>query len=101
MQNGDRRAEVRFGIIPELCDEWVPVERGLNDSALNAPTAAVNEAHACVAGLYRGGHVLVHNRRDVSRLERVEVELGLDGHAKRLVFGHGDAARKGPEPAGL
>lgn len=61
-------------------------EDGLDDGPLNAPPAAVHQTDFAEAGGRRGSYVLVDDRRDVSRREGVEVQLGLDGDVMR----HGD-----------
>ena len=58
--------------------EWVPLESGLNDSALHSPATAVNQPYFLKARLVRGVHVLFHDRFDVLRTERVEIDRILD-----------------------
>lgn len=53
-------------------------ERLLNDAALDAPAAPVNQADFPKAGCVRGCHVLVHHRSDVAGMERVQVQRGLN-----------------------
>ena len=72
-------AEMRFRRIVEALDERVPLERRLDDAALHAGAAAVNEPHLAQAGLVRGGDVLLDDGLDVPRVEGVKVERAFDG----------------------
>lgn len=54
------------------------LERGLDDAALDAGAAAVNQANFAQAGGVRGADVLVDDRTDLARVERVEVERVFD-----------------------
>jgi len=62
-------------------------ERGLHDSALHPAAAAVDESHVAQAGGSGGVDVLLHDRRDISRGEGMQVELALDRDMHRVV-GH-------------
>lgn len=77
-QPAARRAEVRAGVVPELGDERMLLEGGLDDGPLHAAAAAVNEPELREARLMGGAHVFLDHRRDVARSERVQVQLGLD-----------------------
>jgi hypothetical protein len=82
---------VRFVIVPELDDLGVPFEGCLDDAALDAAAASVDDAHLMEAG---GGcciDVFVNDRGHVARRERVKIELVLDRNSQRL-FGHGDGS---------
>ena len=70
---------MRFRRIVEALYQRVPLERGLDDAALYAGAAAVNEAHLAQAGLVRRGDVLLDDGLDVTRVEGVEVESAVDG----------------------
>jgi hypothetical protein len=86
-QDGDSGAEMRLRRVEELGHERVPLERVLHDAALDALAAAVNQPHfhePC--GVCRG-HVLVDHRRDVTRLERVEIQCRLYRNPMRLTHG--------------
>lgn len=61
------------------------IERGLDDTALDTSSAAVNEANALEACRGRSLEVLADNRGNVARQERVQVDLSRDGHP----VGHG------------
>ena len=92
LQSADRRAEMRVRVIPKRRDEGMSLEDRLHDAALNASPAAMNEpqlAQACVVG---GAHVLVDDRRDIARRERVEIDLALDRDSDRL-RGHDSGVR--------
>ena len=53
----------------------------LNDAALNAAAAAVNEPNFLETGFRGGVDVLVHNRRNIARRKGVEIEFTLDRYA--------------------
>jgi hypothetical protein len=55
----DRRAQVRLGSVPEFRDEWMSLERLLDDAPLHALSTAVNQAHLTEARLVSGVHVLL------------------------------------------
>jgi len=61
----------------------VTFERLLNDAALDATAATVNEPNLSKATLPGGGHVFFYNRLDVTRIEGVKVENVLNGNLHR------------------
>jgi hypothetical protein len=63
-----------FRRVPELRDERVAIEGLLDDAALDALAAAVNQPDLTKAGVVRSGDVLLDHRRDISWRERVEVQ---------------------------
>src|SRR5262249_46799162 len=63
------------------------LERGLDDSALNATTAAVDETHRAEPRVRRRVHVLFHNGADVGWREGVEIDLCFDWDADRHRLG--------------
>ena len=63
------------------------IERGLNDAALYTSSAPMNDPYVSPPGRRRGGDVLVNHRRDVSRSERVKVELAFDWNPDRTHAG--------------
>ena len=65
-------------VVPELVDARVAFERGLNDPALHAPAAPVDEPYLAKAGGGRRVHVLGDDGRDVAGREGVEIQLALD-----------------------
>jgi hypothetical protein len=71
--------------VPELLDEGVPFQRLLNDAALNALAAPVNEPHLAKPRLVGGIHILFDNRLDIAGSERVQVEGAFDGHSVKIV----------------
>jgi len=85
----DYRSRIRS--IPELDHERVPIEQGLNETALHAPAPAVDQADLAQPGLVGGSHVLVDDGLDVGGRERVQVEHVFDRHAYGIGFvvGHG------------
>jgi hypothetical protein len=88
----DRRAQVRLCRVPELRHQRVVLECLLDDAALNAFAAAVNQPHLAKAGFVRGGDVLGDDGCDIARRKGMEVERGFyrnlqDGYlAVTIVF---------------
>jgi hypothetical protein len=80
-------AKVCFGSVPEGFDEGVLLECCLHETALDAAPAAVHEAHLAQSGGMRSRDVLFDDRPHVARVERVQVERGLDRDLVRLVHG--------------
>ena len=80
-QPRDRRSQVGFGGIPEFGDEWMPLERLLNDPSLNALAAAVNQPDLMQSRLVRRVDVLLDDRGHVAWCERMQVEVVFDGDA--------------------
>ena len=70
-----------FGSIPELDDQRMPLERLLDDAALNAFAATMNQADLTQASLVSGCDVLLDHGCDVTRGERVQVQPIADGNA--------------------
>ena len=89
----ERRAEMRRGVVGERVDLRMTLEHGLNNPALDAASAAVNQPHVPEAGCGRGVDVLGHDRRDVARREGVEIDFALDRDADRI-FG----VQSSPQP---
>ena len=54
------------------------LECGLDDAPLDAFAASVDQAHFSEAGFVGFADVLLNNRRDVTRCERVQINLILD-----------------------
>ena len=77
---------MRGRIVPELNDERVAIERRLHDGPLDAAAPAVHEAHFSKTSVVRGADVFLDNNRDVTRAERVEVELRFDRDGVRRLF---------------
>ena len=76
------------GVVPELGDERVALEGLLDDAALDARAPAVNETDVTESAIEGGADVVGHDRWDVARRERVQVELGLDRDADRVRIAH-------------
>jgi hypothetical protein len=74
----------------------MPIERLLHDAALHAFAAPVNQTDLAKTRGVRRGDVLVDDRWDVTREERVEVDRGLDGDLVRHVRGLSIAPRRWP-----
>ena len=75
---GHCRTEVRLRRVPELHDQRVVFERLLDDGALHALAAAVNQPHLAQARFMCGVHVFDDDRRDVAWRERMQVERVFD-----------------------
>jgi hypothetical protein len=54
------------------------LERLLDDGALDAAAAAMDQPELAEAALVRGAHVLVDHRWNVARREGVQIELRLN-----------------------
>jgi hypothetical protein len=63
----------------------VAVQRGLNDAALHAAAAAVHDPHFPPPRVRRCVDIVADDGRDVSRRERVQIELVLDGNSHDIV----------------
>ena len=50
----------------------------------NPASAAVDDTDLAEPGPGGGGHVFLHDGRDVARREGVEIELGLERHAGHI-----------------
>jgi hypothetical protein len=77
----DSGSQMGFGGIPEFGDEWMPLERLLNDAPLNAFAAAMNQPHFTKSRLVRRCDVLLDDRGDVAWRERVQVQVVFDRDA--------------------
>ena len=77
----DRRPQVGFGGIPEFGDEWMPLERLLNDASLNAFAAAVNQPDLTKTSFVCRVDVLLDDRCHVAWRERMQVEVVFDRDA--------------------
>ena len=71
-------------VVPELGDQGMLLERGLDDAALYADAASVDQPDGRYAGGRSGIDILGHDRANIARRERVEVELVFDGYAHRV-----------------
>lgn len=81
LQPRDGSAEMRFGCVPELDDQRMPLECLLNDPALDACAASVNEPNFNKPSLVRGADVLLDHGGDIARSKGVQVKLRFDGDA--------------------
>ena len=64
-------SQVGLGGVPELLDQWVTLQRLLDDAALNALAAPVNEADLAEPRFVGGADVLFDYRLDVAGREGV------------------------------
>jgi hypothetical protein len=79
---------MRRRIVKKFQYERVPLERLLNDAALYAQPAAMDEPDLSESGCVCFVDVLFDNRRDVRRRKCVEIEGALDGDAERVLILH-------------
>ena len=93
-QARDRRAEMGLVIIPEFDDVRVAFKGRLDDAALDAGAASVDQAHFLQAGSRCCGHEFINDGCDVARGERVQIELTFDGDSQRFVR-HAQGTRPG------
>ncbi len=93
-QARDRCAEMGIVIVPEFDDVRVAFKGRLNDAALDAGAASVDQAHFRQAGSSCRGHEFINDGYDVARGERVEIELAFDGDSQRFVR-HAQETRPG------
>jgi hypothetical protein len=78
---------MRVRVVPELADERVSFEGRLDNRALDAATAAMDQTHFAKPCIVSGADVFLDDGRNVARAERVQVQLGLDRNAVRRI-GH-------------
>ena len=78
---------MRRCVVAELLDVGMPLEGGLDDSALDASPASVNHANLTEARARSCLDVSLDNRRDVARRECMQIEVILNRHAVRIVHG--------------
>jgi hypothetical protein len=72
-------------IVAEFENERMAFERGLDDAALDAAAAPVNDAHLAKSRGRRGIDVLSHDRWNVAWRKAVKVELSADRNANRKI----------------
>lgn len=60
------------------------VEGSLNDRALHAAPTPVDHADLAQSGVGGSGHILLDDRRDVTRREGMKIELGLEGNVGNI-----------------
>jgi hypothetical protein len=95
-QTGKCSAEVCIGVVPELENLRVALERGLHDPALNAAAATVDEPDLANTGGCGGVDILGDDRADVARREGVEIQFVFDRNPNGLV-GHNQLSALSPE----
>ena len=74
---------MRLRIVPELDDLRMPVERRLDDPALDTLPPAVNEPDHRYSGRCRGVHIVRNDRRDVAWTKGVKIDLALNWNPNR------------------
>ena len=74
---------MRFGGVMELDDQRMLLQHRVDDAALNALAAAVNQPDLAYPRLVCGGEVFGDDRRDVPRSERMQIECALDRDSMR------------------
>jgi hypothetical protein len=78
-----------LGIVVELRHERMAVENLLDDAALDALAAAMNQPDFPQASRVRGADVFVNDRGNVWRGEGMKVEALLDRKPHRVFIAHG------------
>ena len=76
---------MRVGRIDEAGDERMLFEHRLDDPALDALAAAVNQSNLAQTRLVRGAYVFLDHGRDIARRERVQVERSIDRNLMGVV----------------
>jgi hypothetical protein len=91
---------MRAKVVFEFLHQRMTFERLLNDGALNALAAAVNQSHDAKTGGVSFADVFLDDRRNVARREGMKVQLRFDENAVRLVVYHCSriTARGAPPP---
>ena len=85
IEPGEGGAQMCPGIVPEFDDAGVLVECSLDDAALHAATAAMDQPDFAEAGGGRRVDVCMHDRWNIAGRERVQIELRLDRDSNRLI----------------
>jgi hypothetical protein len=83
-EEGDSRTEVRFRRVVKRRDQGMLLQGGLDDRALDALAASVDQPNLPKPGLVRGAQVFLDHRRDVPRRERVKIDRVFDRDAMRI-----------------
>jgi hypothetical protein len=78
-ESGDRGAQVSPGIVPELADERVLIERSLDQGTLHATATAVNQPDLAESSLMRCAQILLNHFDDIPRRKGMQVEGILKG----------------------
>ena len=78
LQSSHRGTEVRFRRVPELRDQWMVFEHLLNDAALDAFAASMNQSHFAQAGFVRRSDILLDDRCHIAWCEGMQVERIFD-----------------------
>ncbi len=73
------------GIVPEFDDAGMLVECSLDDAALHAATAAMDQPDFAEAGGGRRVDVCMHDRWNIAGRERVQIEFGFDRDSNRPI----------------
>ena len=80
---------MRVRVIPEGRHERMAFECDVDDAALDAAAAPVNDSQLTKTGFVRSAHVLLDDRGDLGGKKRVQIQLGTDrmtmDHAHGLV----------------
>jgi hypothetical protein len=82
-ENRHRCSEVRLRRVEKLRDQRMFFEHMLNDAALHAGSAAVNQPDLAQSRALRGANIFVDDRWNVPGKEGVEVEARFDRNLKR------------------
>ena len=89
---------MRFGRVPELHHQRMTAQQTLHGCTLNSFTASVNQAHNREARVACRRQIVIYDRHDVARRERMQIDRVFDRDGDRVVI-HGGAVM--PEAAAL
>src|SRR5712691_548252 len=84
IEPGEGGAQMCPGIVPEFDDAGMLVESSLDDAALYAAAAAMDQPDFAEAGGRGRVDVGMHDRWNIAGRERVQIELRLDRDSNRL-----------------
>ncbi len=72
-------------------------EGGLDDAALDAAAATVDDAHVAESSRYGRIEVFLDNRRDLARRKAVEIQFALDGNMHGIHHGIANGKPQGDD----
>ena len=75
-------------IVPEFDDTRMPVQGSLDDAALHAAAAAVDETQPADSPLPAGPHIVLDQGGHVARSKGMQVQFARDGDRDRVVVAH-------------
>ena len=73
-ESGDSGSQASLGVVPELGDERVLIERALHHGALHSPPTAMNQPDFAESSRMRRAQILLNHVHDIPRGEGMQVE---------------------------